>query len=378
MNKVSTVLTDLATLVPLNALTLDHLEALMRNHEEEFICAGQKLFNRGERDRRHLYLLSGVVRAETQEGVRLINAADPENRFPLLHHQPREATVYCESDCRVIRFDSDALDSMLAWDQASHYIMLDIASRREMDEDADWMLTLLRSNLFYKVPPMNIRAILDRFQPQVVFAGETIIRQGEAGDCCYFIKEGLAGVYQSPDGVRAPQLVNMLSAGRCFGDDALVNHAPRNASIVMHDNGVLMKLSRNDFYLLLKVVPQKTIGIDALLAASPGQYELLDVRTQDEYEQGHLRDARLMPLDLLKLKLRMLDRESQYVSYCNTGRRSGAAAQLLKEEGINCVALSPGIERFSSEQLGQLGYQFRVAGQAPFNRAAYGVASHRG
>jgi signal-transduction protein with cAMP-binding, CBS, and nucleotidyltransferase domain len=92
--------------------------------------------------------------------------------------------------------------------------MLDISSQRDLDEDADWMMTLLRSNLFYKVPPINIRQILNKFTSEYVSAGEVIIRQGEIGDCCYFVKEGVAGVYSSGSDKNRSELLAELSVGR--------------------------------------------------------------------------------------------------------------------------------------------------------------------
>lgn len=355
-NQIS--INSLRTVVPLNALTVDHLNSLMRNHNEEFLCAGQKLCNRNERDGSYIFLLNGTVRAESASGTELLHADSPASRFPLAHHQPRLQTLICETDCRIIRFRVDCLDSMLAWDQASRYIMLDIASQRDLDEDADWMLSLLQSNLFYKVPPMNIRQILNRFEPCLVEQGDTIIRQGELGDCCYFIKEGVVGVYQSTDPKQAPALVNELSAGRCFGEDALVSQNPRNATLVMHSHGVLMRLDKKDFFRLLKAPPLPSVSVQQLLE-QPTKWQLLDVRTQDEFELSHLQSAQHMPLDLLKLKARLLDREKSYLLYCNTGRRSAAAVQLLQEEGLRCKYLQFGLDQIEPGLLQQLGMSDR-------------------
>ena len=243
----------LQTLVPVNALTVDHLNTLMRDRQVETLCRGQSLFVAGDYDHCHVYLLSGEVTINRADGTaETMGADDPRSRFPLCHQQPRRDSVTAHSDCSVIRFDSDQLDAMLAWDQASNYIMLDIAAQRDLDEDADWMVTLLKSNLFYKVPPMNIRAILNKFRPEYYHTGDTVIRQGEMGDGCYFIKEGRAGVYQSEDGIKPQALVAELGVGRCFGEDALVNETVRNATIEMHSNGVLMKLDKQDFFLLLR------------------------------------------------------------------------------------------------------------------------------
>ncbi len=335
----------LQTLVPINALTEDHLNTLMRDQSIEGVWAGQKILSSGEKDHSHLYLLSGIVQLIDAEGREWQLSADDEVcRFPLVHYQPRRHTIKALSDCSIMRFDSELLNAMLAWDQVARYITLDVSSRRDLDEDADWMLTLLKSNLFYKVPPININLVLDKFEAVYYSSGETVLRQGELGDYCYFIKEGVAGVYQSANDRSAPVLVAELSAGRCFGEDALVGDTPRNATIIMHSNGVLMRLHKQDFYLLLKQPQVKEVSLAELGENDFAELNWIDVRTQDEFEHGHMASAKHIPLDLLKLKARILNRDQPYIVYCNSGHRSRAACHFLTVEGYEVAMLQGGIE----------------------------------
>lgn len=350
----------LKTLVPVNELTSDHLRSLMRNHAVEAVCKGQMLFDVGDCDNNNVYLLSGTVKLvgkdDTGEtSTRFLNADDPEARFALAHHQPRRCRADAHSDCSVIRFNSDRLDAMLAWDQAAQYIILDISSRRDLDEDADWMLTLLKSNLFYKVPPMNIRQILNKFESVCLSSGDTVLRQGEIGDGCYIIKEGIADVTRSKAENQASELVAQLGVGRCFGEDALVNDTVRNATVVMHTNGVLKKLNKKDFFLLLKPVDIVSVKLlEAKQRIDRGAI-WVDVRTQDEFEQGHCDGALHMPLNLLKLKSRLLDKQQEYILYCNSGRRSSAAAHLLGEDGFTVCVLDGGFTDYAEQEEGYFG-----------------------
>jgi CRP-like cAMP-binding protein/rhodanese-related sulfurtransferase len=345
----------LQTLVPVNSLTDDHLQTLLRDQAIETVCKGQTLFACGDYDNNNVYLLSGTVTLIEQDSngaeIRTTAAAsDPTSRFALAHHQPRRCSAIANEDCSIIRFNSKQLDSMLAWDQASQYIILEITSQRDLDEDADWMLTLLRSNLFYKVPPMNIRQILNKFQPSYRSSGETVIRQGELGNHCYFIKEGIVGVYQSDDEKTSPQLVAELGVGRCFGEDALVNDAPRNATITMHSNGVLMTLEKQDFFLLLRPVEVAGVGLTEAKVLVEGGAVWIDVRTQDEFDRGHCENALHMPLNLLKLKSRMLEKGTHYIAYCNSSRRSRAAVQLLADDGYNVSVLDGGVSDYAEQE----------------------------
>ena len=126
-----------------------------------------------------------------------------------------------------------------------------------------------------------------------------------------------------------------------------MNDAPRNATITMHTNGVLMRLDKRDFFLLLKSAAVASVNLaQARQMVSQGA-GWVDVRTQDEYDNGHCDGAINMSLDLLKLKSRML-RNIPYIIYCNSGRRSEAAASLLTQDGFDVSVLAGGIATYSS------------------------------
>jgi rhodanese-related sulfurtransferase len=236
-----------------------------------------------------------------------------------------------------LRLDSERLDKMLAWSQVADYLQLNISRQRDLDEDSDWMMTVLKSNLFFKVPPINVEEIFTRLIPQVVYTGDVIIRQGEMGDHCYFIKEGEAEVWRNSDSGR--QLLANITVGRCFGEDALVNDAPRNASVIMRTDGVLVRLNKQDFYRLLKEPQVQSIPLESFEEKVAAGAVAVDVRSEEEYSESHLQQAVNVPLNLLGIKARMLDKNRTYIFYCNTGRRSRAAAYLLTQHGYQALAL---------------------------------------
>jgi rhodanese-related sulfurtransferase len=74
---------------------------------------------------------------------------------------------------------------------------------------------------------------------------------------------------------------------------------------------------------------------------------ILDVRTPEEYEAGHLPEAQLMdirnPQGFME-GLASLDDSKTYFVYCRSGARSAQACQLMKQHGIvNCFNLLGGI-----------------------------------
>ncbi|MDA3731010.1 rhodanese-like domain-containing protein [Niameybacter massiliensis] len=71
-----------------------------------------------------------------------------------------------------------------------------------------------------------------------------------------------------------------------------------------------------------------------------GEYGvILDVRTLEEYNEGHIEGATLLPDNEIKDKaeITLYDKEEVILVYCRSGRRSEAAAKVLVEMGYTKV-----------------------------------------
>lgn len=328
------------SLVPLCSLKPQYLSFLLQKSNVEYYCSGQTLFERGSYDQRHMYVLSGQIVLQFASGYEEVHGAG-DSVYPLANEMPRPCDALCVTDCSVLIVDSDHLDRILSWSQIAQYLLAELSTERDRIEDVSWMETVIDSNLFYKVPPVNAEQILPRMQPMTVVAGETIVRQGEIGRCCYFIKEGRAEVLHYSDSGEQIQLAE-VGEGRCFGEDALVYETLRNASVRMVTDGVLMRLEKDDFKLLLLEPPVTEIS-ETEVPSLIGSPVFIDVRTQREHDAGHLSMSANVPLNILCLKKRLLRKDVPYIFYCDTGRRSRAAAYLLAEQGFKALALRGGL-----------------------------------
>ena len=335
------------SLVPLKNMNQSHLEALLHGLEPQVVFAGQVLFQAGAYDGEHVYLLHGRARLEWPSGEHE-SVSGRETLLPLAHTQPRRAKAWAETDCSVLRLNSERLDKLLTWSQVADYLQLIIARQRDLDEDVDWMTTVLRSNLFFKVPPLNVEQIFYRLKPYLVEAGDTVIRQGEMGNACYFLKEGRAEVHRHRDGQW--QHLADIESGRCFGEDALVEDAPRNARVRMLTDGVLMSLDKQDFYRLLREPEVPETPLEVWHQALEQGAVLIDCRSEEEYDQSHLPHAVNVPLGLLAIKSPLLQEEVEYLCYCDTGRRSRAAVHLLRQQGYIARALGNCPQLFADTQ----------------------------
>jgi hydroxyacylglutathione hydrolase len=69
---------------------------------------------------------------------------------------------------------------------------------------------------------------------------------------------------------------------------------------------------------------------------------LLDVRSPDEWESGHIPNARHAFLGELREHLGELDPTKPTAVYCDSGYRASIAASVLQQEGFACVSNIPG------------------------------------
>ena len=76
----------------------------------------------------------------------------------------------------------------------------------------------------------------------------------------------------------------------------------------------------------------------------------IDCRFEEEWELWRLKGARLVPLEEIRERSRGLDPKREYIVYCRTGRRSRAAAFLMRQAGLNAVALKGGIADWPYER----------------------------
>ncbi len=83
-------------------------------------------------------------------------------------------------------------------------------------------------------------------------------------------------------------------------------------------------------------------------------YRLVDVRQPEEYSQGHIPGAQLLPLAQLEADVSQLPADQELVFYCRSGARSQAAALIAADSGPaprRIYSLSGGIMAWDGKQL---------------------------
>lgn len=74
--------------------------------------------------------------------------------------------------------------------------------------------------------------------------------------------------------------------------------------------------------------------------------ELIDVRTPEEFEKGHLEGATNIPAeaDDFDAQVEPLDHDATYVVYCESGRRAGVAVERMEELGFTDLYNAGGVD----------------------------------
>src|SRR3989338_4651285 len=169
----------LKTLVPINSLTPDNYQELSAQAVIERLTAESRLFQQGDRDNQSIYILAGEVTLSSADTTltRDVVAGTDEARYALAQLKPRQYTGSAKTPITVARVDGHLLDRLLTWDQTTGYEVTEF----DGSQDTEWMMRMLRGATFQQLPPSNINALLARFAPVEVKAGQAIIRQGEPG-----------------------------------------------------------------------------------------------------------------------------------------------------------------------------------------------------
>jgi hypothetical protein len=91
------------------------------------------------------------------------------------------------------------------------------------------------------------------FDIETYAPGETIFRQGEYGDCAYFIHSGAVEIVRQDEGQE--KVLAKLAKDEYFGEMALLTNAPRNATVRAAGETRVAVLGKSNFLTLLSVLP---------------------------------------------------------------------------------------------------------------------------
>lgn len=346
----------LAVLEPISSFGPARLRELLDYSHIETVPEGGDPFKANGLQGQSVYLVDGEIELAYRDGSKATVSAQSEwAKHPLGKRQPDIVSATALRESHLLRVDDELLDRIVTLDQFSQHDLdvpwLAAGGQDERPDVSAGIKRLLGSSMFSadnlkngplaRLPMANISTLLQRIQAVAVWNGDVIIREGDEGDYYYLIDSGRAQVTRRVGGMEVP--LADLKAGDVFGEEALVSGARRNATVTMKSNGVLLRLGRRDFLSLLQEPLLRKVSYDQAKEAVAQGAVWLDVRHPPEYRYDKLPGAMNVPLNDIRNAVGVLDRGKRYIAYCQSGRRSAAAAFILVQAGYDVQVLDGGL-----------------------------------
>jgi len=337
---------QLADLAPLTGLSHDRLVELAEVAQIERARRGSdplKLRHAAQ----SVFLLQGELLLGYQGGGTLVVVGGTAETRHALNRQKRVVRAKAITDVDLLLIEDDVLDILSTWDQVAAGGDDASPMAQAMRSDARLLsgafsLSALRSGAFAQLPAAHIDELLKRFERRRAARGEVVVREGDEGDYYYVIESGRFKVERLVGGAKV--MLAELTSGDSFGEEALVSEAKRNASITALGDGQVLRLRRQDFDDLLRQPLLRSLRFDEAAEKVRQGALWLDVRYPSEYQFDKLPGAINVPLAEVRNMFGMLDRSREYVTYCQSGRRSAAAAFLFAQRGFGVWVLAGGLK----------------------------------
>lgn len=91
--------------------------------------------------------------------------------------------------------------------------------------------------------------------------------------------------------------------------------------------------------------------LDHFISINKSKIIILDVRTEKEYNEGHIRNAVNMPYETLLNGLKNINNDIIVLVYCSRGGRSMRAAKLLYYKGYKVVNVIGGLKEYNGKNI---------------------------
>ncbi len=336
---------QLANFVPLKTLDAERLLDLSQHAKMLTLPKKSRIFHIGDADSHVIYLYKGSVTLRNANEKIVITAGDKNSFMSLDPHQPRSCNATANTEVTLIYVERNLLDILLTWDPYAGYQVNEIDDQPGYYDQNDWMLTILKSAIFQKIPPIKIQVMFQKLQTIAKNKDDIVFSQGEDGDYFYLIKSGSCQVIRDT-GYEKKKKINLVS-GASFGEEALLSNSPRNATVKMLTDGVLLRLGKEDFDDLFIEPIVETLDFAQAEAMHAHGAQWIDVRQAEEYNTTFIPESINIPLNRLRESLHEIDEKEPCIVYCDTGQRSACAVYLLNAYGYEAYVLDGGIQKLN-------------------------------
>ncbi len=141
------------------------------------------------------------------------------------------------------------------------------AQRQErVQQPVDEVGFLRGVELFDSLSDDELRALVAAVSLQLKVAGQPLVRQGEAGDSLFVLREGLLGVSIARPGGDGEIEVAQLAPGSFVGEMSLLTGAPRSATVTPVTDSMCYEITREVMAPLMESRPELAQQLSRVLA----------------------------------------------------------------------------------------------------------------
>jgi CRP-like cAMP-binding protein len=220
--------------VPLmEGLAADRRAALAKTMVSKAFRQNDVIMKQGD-DGDRMYIVESGEANVNVDGVGTVAVKSRGDWFgetALLHGSKRSATVVAKGNCKCLELGRDAFNAHV----------LDV-----MGPLARIELWLAQVPLLNNLEPGKRLQLAEQMRRRELNDADEIMHQGDVGESMFVVEAGKCGVWIEDEfGLRE---VAVLTRGQFFGEQALVNNAPRTASVLATGDGcVCLELTRGRF-----------------------------------------------------------------------------------------------------------------------------------
>jgi len=125
-----------------------------------------------------------------------------------------------------------------------------------------WYLTNI--NLFRSMTAEQMKFVQERTVMREIRRKEVLYLPGEPGDRIYLLKRGVVKISALPEDGREVILA-LLRKGEVFGEEAVLDDAPRDHMAEAYDDALICIITRKDFLEILRTFPDLTFRVTKLI-----------------------------------------------------------------------------------------------------------------
>ena len=338
---------ELSVLDPLGTLAPERRRELAQAARVERANRGSDPLSGRSGPGQSVFLLRGELLLMFEGGGTLVVVGGMgDGRYPVNRRNATVSRSRAISEVELLVLDDEVLDILVTFDQVAAGGAADSVMGQAVRSDARlgrgvFSLANLQHGVFARLPAARIEELLAKFDRVEAKRGDVVVREGEEGDYYYVIEAGRCHVERTVGGVRVA--LAELKNGDAFGEEALASDARRNATVSMASDGKLLRLGKQDFKQLLGEPLLQRVSYTTALERVARGARWLDVRYPSEYRYDRLPGSLNVPLNEVRNSFAVLERARDYIVYCQSGRRSSAAAFLLAQRGFSVCVLEGGL-----------------------------------